>query len=60
MVRAVVVTKDPKINIKKESNDCRCILMEVTTSGGDTISFQFDNINDAKAFHGLLGFALDG
>jgi hypothetical protein len=55
-----IVTIQPTLNIIKDSHkeDCRCVILQVRTEC-DVLQLQFENIQDLKAFHGLLGFALE-
>lgn len=53
-----VTINDPKINLKQHSQGCRCLMVEVTTRDNETLILYFENIDDAKAFHGMIGFAL--
>lgn len=57
-MKAQIIVTDPKINIKTHKTDCRCVTIETTTKLQDVIQMQFDNIDDAKAYYGLLGYAL--
>ena len=55
--------QNPKINIISHSFDntqepCRCVSIETVTSDGHVLSMEFDSIDDAKAYYGLLGYAL--
>lgn len=58
MFNAYMDIKSPSINVKVDhTKDSRCILVE-TTVEGDILTMHFENIIDAKAYHGLLGIAL--
>lgn len=57
---AEIVIKDPKINIKSHAEGgCKCVSLETVTSNEDIILMHFDNLDAIKAYHGLLGYALD-
>lgn len=58
MQRTEIIVQSPKLNVKKAHHDCRCTDIEVTTEHHDVMVLRFDSIDDAKAFHGLLGYAL--
>jgi hypothetical protein len=49
---------DPKMNVKKHDKNCRCVMLETTSSNNELLVLIFTDIDAARAYHGMLGYAL--
>lgn len=55
-----VAIRDPKVNIICDTHkDCRCVMMNLETAAQDKVHFLFESIDDLRAFHGIIGLALE-
>lgn len=59
MIEVTVVVRDPKVNVICNMHvDCRCVMLNLDTEANDKMHFLFDSIDDLRAFHGIIGVAL--
>lgn len=54
-----ILIKQPTLDVSKDTKDgCRCVMVNIKTPMEDYLHLTFESMDDAKALHGLLGYAL--